>query len=62
MTEVSSYCVCLYSMSRIITMQGLIILVVKGTEKNTLYSDKVNGARNVGQGYLVIEPACRVCQ
>ena len=44
MATVSSHCVCLYSMSRLITMQGVIILVVKGTGKDTLYSDKVNGA------------------
>ena len=45
-------------MSRMITMQGFIILAITVTEKHTLVfyiatynSDKVNGARNIGQGY-----------
>ena len=41
-------------------MQGFMILAIIGTEKDTLVcyltrnSDKVNGARNVGQGYWVM--------
>ena len=49
-------------------MQGCMILASIGTEKDTLVfystynSDKVNGARNVGQGYQIMVRACRVCQ
>ena len=67
-SRVQGHGACLLSMSRKMTMQGIMILAIKGTEKDILifyltwYSDKVNGAWNVGQGCRVMVHACRVCQ